>query len=55
MLKCEIDDHPMKYIERHVPDTFDSSNLGKTDVEEIVDMENKIISKLNEVKKHEIA
>ena len=53
VLECEIDDDPTKYIERHVPDTFDS-NLGKTDVEEIVDMENKIISKLNEVKKHEI-
>ena len=54
VLECEIDDDPTKYIERHVPDTFDSSNLGKTDVEEIVDMENKIISKLNEIKNHEI-
>ena len=54
VLECEIDDDPTKYIERYVPDTFDSSNLGKTDMEEIVDMENKIISKLNEIKKHEI-
>ena len=54
MLECELDDDPTKYIERHVPGTFDSSNLGKTDVEEIVDMENKIISKLTEIKKHEI-
>ena len=53
VLECEIDDDPTKYIVRHVTDTFDS-NLGKTVVEEIVDMENKIISKLNEIKKHEI-
>ena len=53
VLECEIDDDPTKYIERHVTDTFES-NLGKTVVEEIVDMENKIISKLNEIKKHEI-
>ena len=54
MLECEIDDDPTKYFERHVSDTFDSSNLGRADMEEIVDMENKIISKLNEIKKHEI-
>ena len=55
VLECEIDDDPTKYIERHVPDTCDSSgNLGTTAVEEMVDMENKIISKLYEVKKHEI-
>ena len=54
VLECEIDDDPTMYLERHIPDTFDSSNLGKTDAEEIVDMENKIISKLSEIKKHEI-
>ena len=54
VLECEIDDDLTKYIERHITDTVDSSNLGNTVVEEIVDMENKIISKLNEIKNYEI-
>ena len=41
VLKCEIDDDPSR-------DTLRDKE------EEIVDMENKIISKLNEIKKHEI-